>query len=145
MTASQTIVKILGLQKNVQRRLNFPWSLSEETKKGEYIKELHGTYKYFGGKSTFWSGWCPEPSEAEMEGWPKETIEAVKEYFGKAKELLNIVQADEIFSNGANDELPMFGNLQQYIQKKIKAASNGIKGVKDVIPAPLTVKAKEER
>ena len=112
---------------------------------GEYIKGLHGAYSFFGGRSSFWSGWCPEPTEAEMEGWPRELLTVVKEYFPKAKDLLNIVQADKIFSDGAHPR-SMFGKLQQKVQSEsAKQGSGKIEAVRDVIPAPLAIEAKTQR
>ena len=122
----------------------FHWNISQKTHDGEHIKGLHGAYSFFGGRSLFWSGWCPEPTEAEMEGWPKELVKVVKDYFPKAKELLNIVPANEIFSDGAHKQ-PIFGKLQTEAHDKIKQACCTIEAVKDVIPAPLAVKAKMQR
>ena len=69
-----------------------PWSISEETlKKSKYIKSQYGVYNFVGGKSSFWSGWCPQPRKEEMAGWPEETVKAVQENFPKAKELLNVI------------------------------------------------------
>ena len=56
----------------------YHWRVTKKTSDGEYIKGLHGSYSFFGGRSTFCSGWCPVPTEAEMEGWPKEVIGEVK-------------------------------------------------------------------
>lgn len=124
----------------------FHWCTTQQTHEGEYIKGLHGAYSFFGGRSSFWSGWCPQPTEVEMEGWPKELVKVVKEYFPKAKELLNIVPADEIFSDGAHPR-PMFGELQKEVLIKVERATHTIQTctVKDVIPAPLAVKAKTQR
>ena len=124
----------------------FHWSTTKETNSGEYIKGLHGAYSFFGGRSSVWSGWCPEPTESEMEGWPRELVKVIKDYFPKAKEMLNVVPADEIFSNSTHHQ-PMFGKLQTEIQSKFKTASAGgqIDAVKDVFPAPLAVKAMQQR
>ena len=127
----------------------FPWRVTQETIEGEHIKGLHGAYNFFGGRSSFWSGWCPEPTEAQMEGWPKEIIKVVKDhYFSEAKKLLNIISADEIFSNGAHHQ-PIFGDLQSKVQSKIKEASAAgtIETVQKlkVVPAPLAVQAKTQR
>ena len=122
----------------------FHWSTTKETNNGEYIKGLHGAYSFFGGRSSTWSGWCPEPTESEMEGWPRELVKVIKDYFPKAKELLNVIPADEIFSDSTHHQ-PMFGKLQTEVQRKITEASEKIEAVKDVLPAPLAVKAKQQR
>jgi hypothetical protein len=124
----------------------FHWSTTKKTNSGEYIKGLHGAYSFFGGRSSFWSGWCPEPKEAEMEGWPRELIKVIKDYFPKAKEMLNVVPADKIFSDGAHvHHLPIFGKLQEEVHRRITGASGEIEAVKDVFPTPLAVKAKQQR
>jgi spermidine synthase len=45
---------------------------------------------FFGGRSSFWSGWCPEPAREEMVELPEEVINAVHEYFPAAKQLLKV-------------------------------------------------------
>lgn len=122
----------------------YHWRTTQETNKGKYIKGLHGAYSFFGGRSSFWSGWCPEPTETEMDGWPKEVVEVIKGYFPKAKKFLNIVPADQIFKDGAHHQ-PMFGKLQKEVQSLVKQASSTIEAVRDAIPAPLAVEAKTQR
>ena len=122
----------------------FHWRVSQKTKQGEYIKGLHGAYSFFGGRSSFWSGWCPEPTQAEMEGWPEEVIKVIRDYFPKAKEFLNVIPADKIFKDRAHHH-PMFGELQSKVQSMLREASGKVEAVSDVIPAPLAVEAKKQR
>ena len=69
----------------------------------------------------------------------------VRDYFPKAKDLLNIVQADDMFSDGVHPQ-PLFGKLQKEVQSELaKQASGQIEAVRDVIPAPLAVEAKTQR
>ena len=74
----------------------FPWTLSDKTHKGTFIRFLHGMTPFFGGKSTLWSAWCPRPTEEEMQGWPKDVIKAAQNYFAEAEKLLNVIPANEI-------------------------------------------------
>ena len=123
----------------------FHWSTTQKTNSGEYIRGLHGAYSFFGGRSSFWSGWCPQPSEDEMEGWPRELVKVVQEYFPEAKKLLNVVTADQIFQTSNAHHQPVFGKLQQEVHSKITQACGGIEAVKEVIHAPLAVEAKMQR
>ncbi|NER30327.1 MAG: hypothetical protein F6J89_22550 [Symploca sp. SIO1C4] len=83
----------------------FPWTLSSKTiNLNKYIKWQHGIIPFFGGGSTLWSAWCPEPTTEEMNGWPPATIKAAQDYFNTAKMLLNVV--------GANDQ--QTGNIFEY-------------------------------
>ena len=120
----------------------FPWSITKETHEGEYIKWQHGMNNFFGGRSAFWSSWCPEPTDEEMEDWPKEVMKVVHDYFPAAKKLLNVVPADEIFDNQQQKHTkPIFGKLQESVQNVLKDAPSKIEAVTRVIPAPLAVGA----
>lgn len=121
------------------------WRVTEKTNHGQYIKGLHGAYSFFGGRSAFWSGWCPEPTPAEMEGWPEEVIKVIRGYLPKAKEFLNVIPADEIFKDKPPHHHPMFGELQSKVQSMLKEASGTVEAVSYVIPAPLAVEAKKQR
>ncbi|NEO30781.1 MAG: GMC family oxidoreductase [Symploca sp. SIO3C6] len=88
----------------------FPWTLSSKTiNLNKYIKWQHGIIPFFGGGSTLWSAWCPEPTTEEMNGWPPATIKAAQDYFNTAKMLLNVV--------GANDQ--QTGNIFEHWQNKL--------------------------
>ena len=117
----------------------FHWKITEETHNGEYIKYQHGMNNFFGGRSSFWSGWCPEPTADEMAEWPAEVIEKVHKYFPDAKSLLNVIPANEI--SPKNDESKIFGKLQHVVYNRLKNAPNEIPELTRVDNAPLAVRA----
>ena len=122
----------------------FHWSITKETHEGEYIKWQHGMNNFFGGRSPFWSGWCPEPTDEEMEGWPEEVMKVVHDYFPAANELLNVVPADEIFGKDRRSKRtkPVFGELQKSVQTVLlEQAPSRIEAVTRIFPAPLAVGA----
>ena len=122
----------------------FPWSISEKTHQGVYIQSLHGMHNFFGGKSLFWSGWCPEPTSDEMEHWPPEVIKVVHDYFGEVKELLNVTSADQIFTK-QHSAKPVYGKLQEDLRHLLQNVSQNIEEITRIIPGPLAVKSKEYR
>jgi hypothetical protein len=65
---------------------------------------------FFGGRSSFWSAWCPKPTTEEMAEWPEEEITAVHEYFPDVEMLLNVVPSNKISSNEGKNVI--FGELQ---------------------------------
>ena len=120
----------------------FPWSITKATHDGEHIKWQHGMNNFFGGRSSFWSGWCPEPTDKEMEDWPPEVIHTVHQYFPQAAKLLNVVSADKIFDKELHEDVkPMFKQLQLSVQKMLMDSESKISTVTRVIPAPLAVGA----
>ena len=121
-----------------------PWTLTEKTKQGKYIRSLLGMCNFFGGKSLFWSGWCPEPTSDEMEHWPPEVIKVVHDYFGEVKELLNVTSADQIFTK-QHTAKPVYGKLQEDLQHLLQNVSQNIEEITRMIPAPLSVMSRGYR
>ncbi len=120
----------------------FPWTLSERTTRGEFIKWQHGMVPFFGGRSTLWSGWCPRPTEEEMVNWPKEVIQVLQAYFVEAERLLNVIPADQIKST--SDDKPIYATLQKEIQKILEDGIGSIQELTRSMPAPLAVKTTKE-
>lgn len=121
----------------------FPWKVTDKMHNGEYIKYLRGTINFFGGRSSFWSGWTPEPTPEDMDGWPDETKSAIRRYFEHAKELLNITPADEI-CQPQDGSKPIYGKLQRSLHNALDRLpkQDGERVIKDILPAPLAVGTK---
>ena len=122
----------------------FPWSISEKTHQGKYMKWLHGMCNFFGGRSLFWSGWCPEPTTDEMENWPPEVVEVVHDYFGEVNELINVTTADQVFRKQYSAK-PVYGKLQEALQNTLENVSDNVESVTRMIPGPLSMKSKGYR
>ena len=130
----------------------FPWSVTEKTSNGERIKWNHGVNNLFGGRSLFWSGWSPEPTAEEMEGWPAEVKDnLLRKYFPLAKKLINVTAADEISKfdgekvREKGDKVPVFGPLQQVIHEQLEAASANIPSIYRVDHASLALRARSQK
>jgi hypothetical protein len=124
----------------------FPWTLAAETALGQAgtVRWQHGMVPFFGGRSTLWSAWCPQPTEEEMNGWPAQAIAAAREYFRSAEDLLHVQKADQV--DAGKGELarelislkrPVYGALQQRIQDLLKAHGRSINGIYRTEAAPL--------
>ena len=121
----------------------FHWKITDDTHNGKYIHYQHGMNNFFGGRSSFWSAWCPEPTNEEMAGWPPAVMKKVKKYFPDAKKLLNVVPANEISSHEPGDKI--FGKLQDEVHDALTPAPSDIEAITRVIHAPLAVKADQYR
>ena len=123
----------------------FPWSITPEMHNGEYIKWQHGQVPYLGGRSIMWSGWCPEPSNDEMPGWPNEIMDTIHNYFEDATKLLNVISAKEIYKKEnwcpVATYQPVYGVLQNEIEKSLKESQAKLTTVNRIMPAPLAVNA----
>lgn len=123
----------------------FPWRITKATHEGKYIKWQHGSNNFFGGRSIFWSAWCPEPTNMEMEEWPESVKKTVHKYFPEAEELMGVTPADQIFDHGYTKGQAIFGTLQMSLQVMLTNAPKNVKSVTRVMPAPLAVGSKQYR
>ncbi|PWW71962.1 FAD/NAD(P)-binding domain-containing protein [Tuber magnatum] len=111
----------------------FPWTLSGETFQAAEINSLkfnylHGSYPFFGGKSTVWSSWCPRPPIELFRDYPNTLTNAlsVDQNWTDAEELLGVIPAGEI-----GDEV--FGPLQHDVDKRMAEIAD--EGIKERIPS----------
>ncbi|THU85298.1 FAD/NAD(P)-binding domain-containing protein [Dendrothele bispora CBS 962.96] len=114
----------------------FPWTLSTKTRRIPELGFMHGSCPFFGGRSTFWSAWCPTPTPELMRSYPesmKKTAES-PEFWKKCKSLLRVTPADQI-----SDQI--FAELQIDIDDALKRGrEEGKIPTADVTePAPLAV------
>lgn len=114
-----------------------PWSISEETKNSAMINNVHGPIPLFGGRSTYWSGWSPTPSEGELEGWPDDLKSALQsQYFSLAQNLLGVISANEIGATENNHRI--YGAFQSRLKKRLDTATD-IETINQVFHAPLAM------
>lgn len=122
----------------------FPWTLAASTAKGEdgTVTWQHGMVNFFGGRSTLWSAWCPEPCVEELDGWPQEIKDALPEWqlLKDAKALLEVRKADAVDSDACTTYIyrddkpfrPVYRNLQRVMQGMLEAERDKAKGDRQV-------------
>ncbi|KAH7309732.1 hypothetical protein B0I35DRAFT_358770 [Stachybotrys elegans] len=112
----------------------FPWTLSRKTFETKELKFCHGSCPFFGGRSTFWSAWSPQPKEALMRDFPESMKATAKKesFWQEAKKLLNVTPASEIDDT-------VFGKLQTAIDKVLTDSVRSIHSADYVESAPLAV------
>lgn len=112
----------------------FPWTLSRKTFETEELKFLHGSCPFFGGRSTFWSAWSPQPTPDLMRDFPESMIKTAEEdsFWEEAKKLLNVTTANQIQDG-------IFGSLQTAIDNILAHSVKNIPTADTVESAPLAV------
>ncbi|UKZ79094.1 hypothetical protein TrVFT333_006844 [Trichoderma virens FT-333] len=105
-----------------------------ETFKTKELGYLHGSCPFFGGRSTFWSAYAPQPTEDLMRDFPKSMIDASHEegFWHSAEKLLNVIPADKI-----RDDI--YCEMQKAIDDLLKKRLSQIPTADTVVPAPLAV------
>lgn len=112
----------------------FPWTLSRKTFETKELGFCHGSCPFFGGRSTFWSAWCPQPLTALMRKFPSSMIKTTESprFWSTAKKLLNVTSAADIDDT-------VFSHLQTAIDDTLKQNLDDIHTADYVEPAPLAV------
>ncbi|OXV07770.1 hypothetical protein Egran_04466 [Elaphomyces granulatus] len=118
----------------------FPWTLSRKTFETKELGYCHGSCPFFGGRSTFWSAWCPQPSPGLMRKFPESMINTTKSpgFWDTAKGLLRVTSAAEIGD-------PTYRGLQTVIDTVLKRDLNKIPSADSTEPAPLAVGRESSR
>jgi hypothetical protein len=109
----------------------YPWTLSEATHQSQ-LGFCHGYYPFFGGRSLFWSGWCPQPPLEALRGYSEHMLKAAAEpkFWSRAREVLNVISTLEI-----QDEA--FGQLGQQLNNKLKYPLSEVPSLAASEPAML--------
>jgi hypothetical protein len=112
----------------------FPWTLSRNTFESKELGFCHGSCPFFGGRSTFWSAWCPQPPEDLMRNFPRSMIRTTKthDFWPAAKKLLHVTRATDIDDT-------IFSGLQIAIDGILKQDLKKIPSAETVESAPLAV------
>lgn len=115
----------------------YPWTLSERTYNSR-LGYCHGFYPFFGGRSLFWSGWCPQPALKALRGFPESMRKAAADpmFWSRASEVLNVVSTTDM-----DDEA--FGSLQHQLSSRLKFPLDDIPSLATSEPARLAGRCKK--
>ena len=111
----------------------FPWTLSRETYKSE-VKFCHGSARFFGGRSMFWSAWSPQPPTSLMRDFPPamKALTQDEVFWRRARELLNITSAADIDDT-------VYAGLQRNIDLRLQNISSVVPSADFSQPAQLAL------
>ena len=94
------------------------WSSSPDMIENYTVK---GQLLFYGGRSTFWSGWCPKPSEDELDGWPEKLKRPLLQlYLDRARTLLGVTPVHNIQNTSHRVYDPAF---QEFLENRSGAKS----------------------
>ncbi|KAF5855028.1 hypothetical protein ETB97_010270 [Aspergillus alliaceus] len=112
----------------------FPWTLSRKTFQTKELVYCHGSCPFFGGRSTFWSAWCPQPPSDLMREFPRSMIETTTHpiFWELAEKLLHVTSASDIDDT-------IFANLQFAIDKNLQMNLDKIPSADSAESAKLAV------
>ena len=112
----------------------YPWSRTKKmaTEGNDFFQA--GYIPQLGGRSTYWSAWCPTPTPAQLRDWPPQLIEVTqqKNFWQRAQNFLHVTATDEI-KNG------IYGALQQQITKNLRSNLGSVPSATEAFSAPIAV------
>lgn len=113
----------------------YPWSRTSEmaTTGLEFFQA--GYIPVVGGRSTYWSAWCPAPDPSLMRDWPQELVDVTLQpgFWERARHFLHVASMDQI-DHGAYGKLQtqLDVNLRENFRRMVPTA-------KHAYPAPIAV------
>ena len=119
---------------NSQPHEDYPWKLTKKTMENPEIGFCHGSCIAFGGKSTFWSGWSPQPNLNQMRHFPEDMLNTTMkpEFWSRATNLLNVTYA-------INGDCTEATKLQEKISKILRWPITTLPSVLTSEPAGMSL------
>ncbi|MES2507735.1 MAG: GMC oxidoreductase [Verrucomicrobiota bacterium] len=93
----------------------YPWTRTTQmVTTGEKFFQA-GYMPIVGGRSSYWSAWCPMPNPDQMRDWPDEVIAVTQQpgFWERAKKFLHVTSMDQIQDG-------VYGNLQTQLDSNIQ-------------------------
>lgn len=113
----------------------YPWSRTTRMATTGMEMFQAGYIPVLGGRSTYWSAWCPSPQPDLMRDWPQELIDVTQApgFWDRAKKFLHVTSTDKI-DNGIYGKLQtqLDARLKENFRKLVPSAGNAF-------PAPIAV------
>ncbi len=113
----------------------YPWSRTTEMATTGMEMFQAGYIPVLGGRSTYWSAWCPSPTPDLMRDWPQELIDVTQSpgFWDRAKAFLRVTTTDKI-----NDGV--YGKLQQQLDANLcENFRKFVPTAENAYPAPIAV------
>ena len=112
----------------------YPWSRTTKmaTEGNKFFQA--GYIPQLGGRSTYWSAWCPSPNAAQLRDWPLQLISVTqhKNFWQRAQEFLHVTSTDEIQDG-------VYGALQQQITQNLRNNLTKVPSATEAFSAPIAV------
>jgi choline dehydrogenase-like flavoprotein len=112
----------------------YPWSRTTKmaTEGNKFFQA--GYIPQLGGRSTYWSAWCPTPTVAQMRDWPQQLIAVTQRenFWQRARKFLHVTSTDQIQDG-------VYGALQQQIAVNLQRNLHTVPTATEAFAAPIAV------
>ena len=117
----------------------YPWTRTAAMATGGHKFFQAGYIPVLGGRSTYWSAWCPAPEPTLLRDWPEELIAVTQKprFWSDARAFLHVTTADRIDDS-------VYGSLQRQLDVNLKENFRRfVPSALDAFPAPIAVGGSE--
>lgn len=120
----------------LEELIDYPWTTSAETE-GSELGFCHGLSTFFGGRSLFWSAWCPQPPLEALRDFPEHLLNAAKdpEFWDRARDVLQVISLADMAD-------PAFQALQQQLTECLALPIEGVPSLVTSKSSSLAVRRK---
>ena len=112
----------------------YPWARTRKmaTEGPQFFQA--GMIPVFGGRTSYWSAWCPTPTPELMRDWPEELIAVTQQpgFWDRARAFLHVQDMNTV-QNG------VYGGLQDQLDARLSANLGMIENAQSAVPAPIAV------
>jgi choline dehydrogenase-like flavoprotein len=113
----------------------YPWTRTAQMATTGLQMFQAGYIPIVGGRSTYWSAWCPSPSPNLMRDWPDELVKVTLKpnFWERARAFLNVTTMDRIDDG-------VYGNLQAQLGNRLRDNFRRfVPSAENAYPAPIAV------
>ncbi len=113
----------------------YPWSRTSEMATTGMKFFQAGYIPVVGGRSTYWSAWCPSPGPELMRDWPQELVDVTLQpgFWERARSFLHVASMDQIQDG-------VYGKLQQQLDANLRENyKRAVPSAEHAYPAPIAV------
>jgi choline dehydrogenase-like flavoprotein len=104
-----------AFQATTSLQTTYPWSRTSEMATTGMKFFQAGYIPALGGRSTYWSAWCPAPDPDLMRDWPPQLVDTTQQpgFWERARTFLHVRSMDEIRDG-------VYGALQQQLDDNLR-------------------------
>ncbi|MBN8466734.1 GMC family oxidoreductase [Corallococcus exiguus] len=113
----------------------YPWTRTTRMATTELEFFQAGYIPVLGGRSTYWSAWCPAPTPDLMRDWPQELIDVTLQpgFWDRARAFLHVTPMDKVHDG-------VYGSLQHQIDVNLRENfKRYVPSAESAFPAPIAV------
>lgn len=113
----------------------YPWTRTSQMATSGLRLFQAGYIPVLGGRSTYWSAWCPAPDPGLLRDWPQQLIDVTVQdgFWDRARAFLHVTTMDQVDDG-------VYGRLQQQLGANLRERyRSAVPGAEHAYAAPIAI------